>query len=138
MKTRTFIIILILVLAVLLISSCATSYEARMSEVKRLISSGEDINALDDYGYTALMYASRDGYTDIVKLLIEAGADVNAPAISMFFVINTVFGQKFGETLEGFTALMAASEYGHTDIVKLLIEAGADVNAMTEKGVHFF
>ena len=33
-----------------------------------------DVNARNNWGNTALMYASRYGHTEIVKLLIEAGA----------------------------------------------------------------
>jgi len=44
---------------------------------------------------------------DIVKLLLEKGADVNA------------------KNHYGTTALKAASDIGHTDIVKMLKEAGA-------------
>ncbi len=51
------------------------------------------------------------GKADIVELLIEAGADVNAKG-------------KTG------SAVMVASNKGNNDIVKLLLEAGADV---TEK-----
>jgi ankyrin repeat protein len=42
---------------------------------------------------------------------------------------KTAFGYKDYAPKGGYTALMAASEYGHREIVKLLIEAGADVNA---------
>lgn len=53
------------------------------------------------------MMASQEGYTEIVKILIDNEADVNI------------------KTEDGWTALMMASKYGHTDIVKLLKKAGA-------------
>ena len=46
-------------------------------------------------------------------MLIEKGADVNA------------------QDKKGGTALIKASEHGHTDLTELLINAGADVNAQT-------
>ena len=121
MKTRTFVSILIFVLTILLISSCTTTiqlirYSATTpriiktiesgdsDKVKRLIEEGADVNAKDNYGNTALMWASQHGYIEVAKLLIEAGADVN---------------------LRGTTALMIALEEGHTEIVELLKEAGA-------------
>ncbi|MFC1478069.1 ankyrin repeat domain-containing protein [Candidatus Margulisiibacteriota bacterium] len=62
-------------------------------------------------GKTALMVAAKRGRTEVVKLLIEAGADLNL------------------KNVEDRTALMIAAEKGHTEIIKLLIEAGADLNA---------
>ena len=39
-----------------------------------LISKGADINAKDDYNWTALMYAASKGYKDICELLKSHGA----------------------------------------------------------------
>ncbi|KAJ7690388.1 hypothetical protein B0H17DRAFT_983179, partial [Mycena rosella] len=61
------------------------------------------------YG-SALEAASTFSRTEIVHLLLENGADVNAP------------GGAYG------SALQAASAWGHTDIVHLLLENGADIN----------
>ena len=36
-----------------------------------------DINQKDYGGRTALMWASREGYTDVAEVLIQNGADVN-------------------------------------------------------------
>ena len=60
------------------------------------------------YGRTPLYYAAKEGHTDIVRILLEAGAEVNA----------AVF--KFG-----WTPLRGAARYGHTDIVEALRKAGA-------------
>ncbi|KAK4220982.1 ankyrin repeat-containing domain protein, partial [Podospora fimiseda] len=59
----------------------------------------------------ALQAASSEGHQEIVKLLLDKGADVNAQ------------GGFYGN------ALQAASSEGHQQIVKLLLDKGADVNA---------
>ena len=83
-----------------------------------LIRMGADVNGRGIHNCTPLLYAT--GYvnyaseaecTMIVKLLIGAGADVDARA-------------KGGET-----ALFHTVRMGHVDSAKLLIGAGADVNA---------
>ena len=135
MKTRAVVSILILVLAVMIISSCATTPKTQeereginpeiffqsvkagdYAEVKRLIEAEADVNAQDNNGFTVLMLASANGHIDVAQLLIEEGADVNA------------------QDKIGATALIVASRRGQTYIVKLLIEAGADVNAQTNDG----
>jgi len=65
---------------------------------------------------TALMAASFNGHTEVVSLLLKAGADVNA------------------KNNDGETALMLASAFGHTEIVSLLLKAEADVNAKDKQG----
>ena len=62
-----------------------------------------------EYG-NALQAASYHGNQEIVKLLIEKGADINAQ------------GGEYGN------ALQAASLNGNQEIVKLLIEKGAKSN----------
>ena len=60
-------------------------------------------------GQTPLIIASRSGYSDIINMLIKAGADVNMPAPN------------------GATAAFAAAVGGHSEALKLLIEKGADL-----------
>jgi ankyrin repeat protein len=80
--------------------------------VKRLLGEGQNVNQLDQRGWTPLMAAADEGHIDIVRLLIDWGADINAKRKD-----------------DGYTALMIASYKGRADIVKLLIECGAKVDA---------
>ena len=76
--------------------------------IRLLLDKGADVNVrITDTGTSPLMIAAYKGRTEVVKLLLEKGADVNAKEKS------------------GGTALDAAKEGGHTDIVQLLKKAGA-------------
>jgi len=45
-----------------------------LSEVKAALGNGVDVNAKNDWNWTALMSASENGHTEIVYLLKNAGA----------------------------------------------------------------
>lgn len=83
-------------------AAAADQYEA----VQVLLARGADVNKKLKRGQTALMIASYHGDTDMVRLLISSGADVNGDC-------------------DGDTALSWAKEKGHTEIVNLLIATGA-------------
>ena len=111
--------------------------------VERLLAEGADPNYESIFFPKPLVSARKHQYTSIMLALIEAGADIR-----MLFPSLGWFAQK-GETaivkllLEagsgpddmkgklGETALIAACTAGQLEIVNLLIEAGADVNAIT-------
>ena len=49
-----------------------------MDAVKRALLSGEDVNAVDHSGCTAMHAAAVAGHFDVVDLLIKAGGTVDA------------------------------------------------------------
>ncbi len=79
--------------------------------VQLLLDAGADITITDESGFDALIWAVQGPAThlmEVVELLLERGA----PAV--------------GETDEGESALTIASNKGRFDVVKRLLEAGAD------------
>jgi len=86
-------------------------------EVKKLVESGADINAQDEFGWTALRYAVRTTKTEAAAALIELGADVDMPSKS------------------GRTPVMSVAANGLEDMVKLLLDAGADTSAKDAEGL---
>lgn len=56
---------------------CLKSAEnGNFKKIKECLANGVDVNARDIFGYTALMLASINGHFEIVKYLVEHGADV--------------------------------------------------------------
>lgn len=121
--------------------------------VSSLISQGADINTVDRYGATPLMYAASQGHTAIVSTLIQAGSDLNARdefhgwSALMFaaFEGNNAAIETLVEAgvdldlagaQDGWTPLMLAAHRGHLETVELLIKAGADVNAQNDYGAN--
>ncbi|OOV79296.1 MULTISPECIES: ankyrin repeat domain-containing protein [unclassified Acinetobacter] len=47
-----------------------------LAEVEKSLANGTDVNSADDEGYSALHAAAENGYLDVVKLLVEKGANV--------------------------------------------------------------
>jgi ankyrin repeat protein len=49
--------------------------------IERYLGSGWNVNAQAEWGETALHLAAQNGHLEIVKLLLEHGADVNAKTV---------------------------------------------------------
>ena len=69
-------------------------------------------------GLTPLMEAASGGYADVGRVLIEKGADVNAPPVPS----------------SRDTALTIAADKGHYRFVELLLSHGAAVDVKNKKG----
>lgn len=81
-----------------------------VDRIKEFIKSG-----VED-GITMLMWASKNGYAEVVKLLIEEGSNLDM------------------QDKKGRTALMLASRRFHTEVVSLLIRNRADVDIICNYG----
>ncbi len=97
------------------------AYRGDLAEMKALFAEGVDVNASTGGGGhetdPALIVAAGEGHIEVVKFLLDNGADVNIKGTNGID-----------------TALMSAAGGGHKEIVKLLIDKGADVNAIGSKG----
>ena len=52
--------------------------ERDVAVVRARLSEGVDVNATEPDGATALHWAAHDGQADLARILLDAGADVNA------------------------------------------------------------
>ena len=92
----------------------------------------------------ALLWASDKGYSSVVSILLDNGADVNSIATwratalmlsartGCFDTVKTLLTANANVNSvsdNGWTALIIASDKGHSEVVSLLLEYGADVNA---------
>ena len=55
---------------------------------RQLLESGAKIDAADNAGWTALMGAAAEGHEGIVQLLMDHGADVDAPSYDNARVVH--------------------------------------------------
>lgn len=81
---------------------------------KKLIAHDADVNKA---GWTPLHYAATGGYVEVMRLLLDNHAYIDAASPN------------------GSTPLMMAAMYGTDDAVKLLLEAGADATLKNGIGV---
>ena len=105
------------------------------------------INGRDKKGWTPLHWAIFGDAWDLVRELIEAGADLsvgrsqNALEIAKLMNSETKLIEVFIDAKgvdaivrDGWTALMHAARDGHTEVVKTLIEIGANINIQNDNG----
>jgi ankyrin repeat protein len=90
------------------------------------------IEGRNDVGCTALMYAADIGHTEVVRLLLKAGANPNI--VDKSRLRDCELAYNFDIPKGGNTALMNAVTKGHVKVVTLLLEAGADPNIKTLDG----
>lgn len=94
------------------------------------------------------MHAANTGRPEVAKLLVAAGAKVNAPsqygtALTWAAQSRQIEVARFliskgaavtGKRMDGITILMIAAEQGSTDLVRLLLANKADINAVDVAG----
>jgi ankyrin repeat protein len=109
--------------------------EARVNE---FIAAGVDANSVDQYGNTALMWASQNGFVGIVQQLIFAGADVNMLIIPPSRVAAAIRPRHPLPLPPAGNALMSAASHGDiatkVTIIRILLAAGADVYNVSDFG----
>ncbi len=85
-----------------------------VAKVKALVEQGVDIDAVTEFNCGAIYFAANRNHADVIKLLAEAGANVN-----------------LRDTDYGFTPVQMAAWLGHTEATDALIDAGASKTDVT-------
>ena len=133
----------------------AATHANKIEAARALIAAGADVNAKDNIEDSPYLYAGAEGRNEILKMTLAAGADLKSvnryggtaliPAAhhghpdTVAILLATKIDKDYVNKL-GWTALLEAVILGdggrtHTRIVKLLVDAGANVNIADKDGV---
>ncbi len=136
----------------------AAAYQNHLEVAELLIKAGADVNAQDDTRQSAYLIATSEGYLELLKLALKADGDVHSldsyNGTGLIRAADRGHVEIIKELLKtdiainhvnrlGWTALLEAIILGdggplHTVIVRLLVQAGADVNFADSDGVTPF
>jgi len=119
----------------------AVSNSRDINIIKKLILDGANVNYVPrSPGQTPLLIASMYGLMDVCKLLLKNGANVNYQTSPRKFplqrLVITARGVVSKLSAAGYTALIVSISV-HIDIMKLLLEYGADVEAVNGEALKF-
>jgi ankyrin repeat protein len=94
----------------------AKSGDVNIAKVLFKCSRNDTCNDNDQYGSTPLTYAAIYGHVEVVRMLLEEGANIARTDASTY------------------TALHQAVWNGHLDVCRLLLDWGAEVDALNKAG----
>jgi hypothetical protein len=86
-------------------------------EVIKAIQTGADLNAQDANGFTPLHCAVYNNYLDVVRILVNSGANINVKDVKIH---------------EGWTPVHYASARGRLDILKALLQSSQDPHILNQ------
>jgi ankyrin repeat protein len=133
----------------------AAAYKNRLEIVDLLIAAGADVNMKDNTLQSAYLISTSEGYTELLKKTLKAGADVHSTdsynGSGLIRAADRGHVEIIRELLKtdirvnhinrlGWTALLEAIILGdggkrHTEVARLLVAAGADVNLADKDGI---
>jgi ankyrin repeat protein len=120
--------------------------KGQVDEVRRLLPELTSIDARDRDGNCLLHHAASSGNGDFVKMLLDAGADVDARGYLRATPLMRATSMEAGQVLidrgadltakddAGMTPLMCAANLDVPELVKRLIDRGAELEARSAVG----
>ena len=136
----------------------AAAYRNHLAVAKLLIDAGADVNVQDSSKQSAYLIATSEGYVELLKLTLQAGADMHRTDSYNGTGLIRAAHRGHVEIIQvllrtdikvnhinrlGWTALLEAIILGdggprHTEVVRLIVQAGADVNLADSNSVTPF
>lgn len=123
--------------------------EERLKILKILVDNGADVNLKDFHDYTPLHYACIWSWLPAVEVLLEAGADITAQNIAgqnalhiavefgapdvVEYLLEETEIEIEGRDSDGETPLFMACKKNNLELVRILVEFGADTNFVSFK-----
>ena len=113
-----------------------------IENVKLLLKNRADVNHKNFFGKSALFYAVQFDDRALCELLLKSGANANESYIDENTKMNMInFGQAQVEDTCGLehtnrSVFMHAAAHATPEILKLLIDSGADINATDDAGFN--
>ncbi|EJL26231.1 ankyrin repeat-containing protein [Novosphingobium sp. AP12] len=113
-----------------------------------LLEAGADIEGVDAKGHTALILATYHGFEQSAALLLDRGADPNrttasgSPLMGVAFKGHLTIARRLLaagadpnlRNAAGQTAIMMSALFDRREVIELLLDAGADIDAVDAAG----
>jgi ankyrin repeat protein len=116
--------------------------ENKINDLKKLVSNQVNLEAHDSFGVTPLLLAIWKNDKDAIEILLQSGADPNNPSKQQIYIpekwvksiekrMNVKNGNGYYTSPHlgaNFSPLLWATKYSSTDILKLLLKKGANLD----------
>ncbi len=102
--------------------------------VQALLDQNANVNIPDKKGFTPLHMAAQGGDLQIVKMLLAKGANPNLTTTEIPPLTGAAAKNPFRVTAGKQTALLLAAKANHEDVMRVLVDAGADPKLKAQDG----